>query len=299
MPTPSKKRKKNDPSYRRAGAKRYPVERVQTYAVSAGSSILIDVAKTLSAQNHRLYRQGKMYHIKLGLTSHAPQAGDLVKQEFKIYTIPDTWYVKKAWELAMATRDEQLSLSNRSKGRWDDFRVGWSSALQTGTLGVSGDMGSLSSDEAQLSKVHDAVASNDYGFVMFGASRDTGNTLYGMIEQYDQTGNTPLNQPGGVAASDAYTQAHPDSGMVEGAGDLKALQGDMAPYDMDSFNGADDGGSVMQPSITSTEDGVGRSSLSLWAPLGLLKVTNDGAATSSLTVTVSSGQYKGVKAIDF
>jgi hypothetical protein len=295
--------KKNDPSYRRAGSKRYPVERTQTYALSAGQTILIDVAKTLSAQNHRLYRQGKLYHVKLSVTDHSPQAGDLVKQQYQVFTIPDTWYVKKAWELAFAAREEQLSLSHRNRGRWDDFRVGWSSALQTGTLGVAADLGSLVADECQLSKVHDSTDSADHGFVMFGSSRDAGNNLYGIIEQYDQTGNTMSDQPAGAPANDAYAQLHADADMVESAGDLRALQGDNAPYDMDSFNGADDGGAVYQPVLSTTEDGVGRTTLSLWAPLGLLKIVNGSTGSSavagSIQVTVSPGNYKGVKALDF
>ena len=301
MPTPSKKTKKNDPSYRRAGSKRYPVERTQTYAMSAGQTILIDVAKTLGAQNHRLYRQGKLYHVKLSITDLSQQSGDSVKQQFQVWTIPDTWYVKKAWELAFATREEQLTQSNRPRGRWDDFRVGWSSSLKSGTLGMAGDLASLVSDEAQLSKVHDATGSADHEFVMFGAARDTGNNLYGMIEQYDLTGNTATRPLAG--SDEAYANTKADAGMVEAAGDIIAFQGDNAPYDMDSFNGADDGGAVYQPTMSATEDGVGRTTLSLWAPLGLLKVTNGSTGSSgyasSLTVTVSPGTYKGVKALDF
>jgi hypothetical protein len=302
MPTPSKKMKKNDPSYRRAGSKRYPVERRQTYAVSGGGTILIDVAKTLSAQNHRLYRQGKCYHVKLELLSHAPQNDALIKQQFTIKTIPDTWYVKKAWELAMATREEQLAESHRPRGRWDDFRIGWNSTYQTGTLGVAADMANLTADEAALSKVHDATDSADHGFVMFGAARDATNNLYGMIEQYDLTGNTMTNQPSSIGGTEAYANTKVDAGLVEAAGDLKELQGDNAPYDMDSFNGADDGGAVLQPEISTTEDGVGRTSLSFWAPLGLILVTNGStgasAVSSSLSLTVSPGNYKGVKALD-
>lgn len=302
MPTPSKKMKKNDPSYRRAGSKRYPCERTQTYTLSGGGTILIDVAKTLSAQNHRLYRQGKLYHVKLSVTDHSPQSGDLIKQQYQVWTIPDTWYVKKAWELAFATRELQLAESNRPKGRWDDFRVGWSSALQTGTLGMAGDLASLISDECQISKVHDATASADHGFVVFGAARDTGNALYGMIEQYDSTGNTVQNQPS-ASTDEAYANTLTDAGMVDAAGDIKTFQGDNAPYDMDSFNGADDGGAVYQPVLSTSEDGVGRTTLSLWAPLGLIKITNGSTGGSpvagSIQVTVSAGNYKGVKALDF
>jgi hypothetical protein len=250
-----------------------------------------------------LYRQGKSYHVKLELLSHAPQNDALIKQQFTIRTIPDTWYVKKAWELAFATREEQLAESTRTRGRWDDFRVGWNSSYQTGTLGVNAGMASLVSDECQLSKVHDATDSADHGFVMFGAARDTTNNLYGMIEQYDLTGNMMTNQPSSIGGTEAYANTKDDAGKVEAAGDLLELQGDNAPYDMDSFAGANHDGAVLQPEISTTEDGVGRTSLSFWAPLGLILITNGStgasAVASSVVCTVSPGNYKGVKAIDF
>ena len=302
MPTPSKKTKKNDPSYRRVGTSRYPCERRLTFTIGAGATILVDVAKALSAQNHRLYRQGKLYHCRVELTDLAPQSGDLIKQAVTLFTIPDTWYVKKAWELGFATREEQLTNSNRPRGRWDDFRVGWSSAYQTGTLPNTAILGSTqTADEAQLAKVHDATASADYGFVMFGSNRDSSNNLYGLIEQYDHTGNT-LQDPG-ASGTGAYTNVHADAGLVEAAGDLSLAQGDNAPYDMDSFNGADDGGAVMQPALSTTEDGVGRSSVSFMAPLGLIKLVNastgGSAVATAVTISVSPGNYKGVKALDW
>lgn len=302
MPTPSKKNKKRDPSYRRVGSSRYPVERTQTYTVGAGSTILIDVAKTLSAQNHRLYRQGRLYHVRISLTDAAPVAADLRHQQFILHAIPDTWYVKKAWELAFATREEQLAETDHPRGRWDDFRVGWSSAYQTGTLGLAGDGASLVADEAQLAKVHDATDSADHGFVMFGAARDTANNLYGMIEQYDFTGNTVFDP--GASSNSAYANTKDDAGKVTAAAGLKSFQGDNAPYDMDSFNGADDGGAVALPMLSSTTTGSGRTSVSCMLPLGLLKVTNATIAggsgvTGSIQVTVSPGNYKGVKALEW
>lgn len=235
-----------------------------------------------------------------------PDAGNLRFQKMLPFAIPDTWYVKKAWELARSAREEQLSMSRRDRGRWDDFRVGWSSTYQSGQLGEAADGAQLVADEVQIAKVHDATASADYGFVMFGAARDAGNALYGMIEQYDQTGNTPDQQPGGAANTDAYSDTTADGGMVEAAGDLLGLQGDNAPYDMDSFNGADDGGAVTLPMLSSSPSSDGRGSISCFLPLGLLKVSNqsvttsDGAASAQvIQVTVSPGNYKGVKALDW
>ena len=167
-------------------------------------------------------------------------------------------------------------MSKRPRGRWDDFRVGWSSALQTGTLPVAGDLASMISDECQISKVHDATDSVDNGFVMFGTERDTTNNLYGVIKQYDRTGNTRADPA--ASGAGAYTTVHPDSGLVEAAGDLAFTQGDNAPYDMDEFNGADDGGATYQPVLSTTEASC-RTTLSLWAPLGLLKITNGSTGT--------------------
>ena len=297
MPTPSKKMKKNDPSYRRRGSKRYPCERLQTYTIAENGTVLVDVAKTLCGQNHRLYRQSKMYHVKLSWTDVSDQRANQIYKALQIWTLPDTWYLKKAWELGFSAVEEQWAHSSRKRGRWQDFRVGWSSSLKTGTIGVHGDLGSIGQDEYSLTKIHDATASNDYEFVVFGTARDTANNLYGLIEQYDQTGNTIGDAPDNATA-DAYANTKADVGLVEAAGDSKLTDSDDAPYDMDSFNGADDGGSVYQPTLSVTEDGVGRMSCSFWAPLGLIKVTNVGLQTS-FQISVSPGNYKGVKAIDF
>ena len=87
--------------------------------------------------------------------------------------------------------------------------------------------GTWTVDEAQVSKAHDATDSADHEFVVFGAARDTGNNLYGIIEQYDLTGNTVTGQPS--STSDAYNALQPDGPLVEAAGGLLALQGDNAP----------------------------------------------------------------------
>ena len=275
---------------------RYPVQRTFSVAVGNASEILVDVGKCLSAINHRLYRQGKLYTVKIESPLHMPAGYGVT-----IKSLPDTWWMQKAWKLAKDARDEQLSLSNRAKGRWDDFRVGWDSSYKTGTLPSNGDFSATwASDEVQLSKVHDATSSNDYEFVVFGSERDTSNNLFGVIEQYDLIGNTVQNQPGGAAAQDAYTTLHADGAMVETAGDIRALQGDNAPYDMDSFNGATDIGAINLGSIGTIASGVQtRTQIIADLPLGLFKVENGTDTGQSLQVTVMSGNYKGVKAVDF
>lgn len=300
MPTPSKKSKKKDPSYGRVGSNRYPVCRSNIYPIGAGDTILIDTAKGLCAQNHRLYRQMKNYRVKVELVMGHPTTNAAMMQKISLFALPDTWYLKKSMELAFAVREEQLSGSNRPRGRWDDFRVGWSSALKTGTLPVDAGSNQLTLDEYQLAKVHDATDSVDNEFVIFGAARDTGNNLYGVIEQYDHTGNT-LTDPG-ASGTGAYTTVHADSGLAEAAGDLSVQQGDNAPYDMDSFNAADDRGAIKVPELwANAVNGSQRISTTFDAPLGLIKVINgstdtNGAIATAVRVSVLPGNYKGVRA---
>ena len=292
-----KKSRKSDPSYRSEGKSRYPVERTFSVTVANASEVLIDVGKCLSAINHRLYRQGKIYTVKIESPLFQP-AGVGVN----LKRLPNTWWMQKAWHLAKEARDDQLNGSNRPRGRWDDFRVGWDSAYKTGSLPALADYsGTWSADESQVSKAHDATDSVDHEFVVYGAARDASNNLYGIIEQYDQTGNTMTGQPAGSPATDAYTQLNPDAGLTEAAGDLLALQGDNAPYDMDSFNGATDIGAVQIGFLGQIASGTGDGKTSIIAdlPLGLLKLENGTAVAQVVQVTVMSGNYKGVKAIDF
>lgn len=292
-----KKSRKKDPSYRTEGKSRYPVERTFQISVSNASEVLVDVGKCLSAINHRLYRQGKLYTVKLEVPLNMPPG-----YGFTLKRLPNTWWMQKAWHLAKEARDDQLSGSNRARGRWDDFRVGWDSSYKTAYLPLLADAsGQWIADEIQISKAHDAVDSVDHEFVVFGSARDAGNNLYGIIEQYDNTGNIPDQQPGGAANTDAYTQLHPDSGMVEAAGDLQALQGDNAPYDMDSFQGASDVGAVNLGFLGTIQSGTGDGNTSIITdlPLGLFKIENGTDTTIMFNVTVMAGNYKGVKAIDF
>ncbi len=276
---------------------RYPVERTFAIVVGANSEVLVDVGLCLSAINHRLYRQGKLYTVKIEMLTPAQDGVG-----FTMKKIPDTWMVKKAWELAKHQRDEQLDASGRKRGRWDDFRVGWDSSYKTGTAPSLADFsGTFTIDEAQVSKMHDATDSVDNEFVMFGAARDTTNNLWGILEQYDQTDNTLQLQPTGGAPTTAYGDATPDGGLTEAAGDLAYSQGDNAPYDMDSIYGANDNGSCVLPAMgqASTGNGSVRNSYSVDLPLGLIKLENGNANGHAVLFTVARGNYKGVKALDW
>ena len=281
----------------RKNSSRYPVERKFAVVIGANSNALVDVSKCLSAVNRRLYRQGKIYTVKIEMITPAQDGVG-----FTMKAIPDTWMVKKAWELAYEERESQLLQSNRPRGRWDDFRVGWDSSLQTGIVPKHADASTdVTIDESNISKAHDATDSVDNGFVMFGTARDTTNNLWGILEQFDLTGNVLSNQPAGQLTTGAYVDIHPDSGLAEAAGDLAALQGDNPPYDADGIYGATDVGSTLLPQMgqASSGNGSARNSYTVDLPLGLLKIENGNSNGHAVLFTVMKGDYKGVKALDW
>ena len=99
-----KKSRKKDPSYRTEGKSRYPVERTFQVLCPNASEVLVDVGKALSAINHRLYRQGKLYTVKLEMATVMPPGYAVT-----IKRLPNTWWMQKAWHLAKEARDDQLS----------------------------------------------------------------------------------------------------------------------------------------------------------------------------------------------
>ena len=72
-------------------------------------------------------------------------------------------------------------------------------------------------------------------------------------------------------------------------------------YDMDSFNGASDVGAIGLGQLGNIASGTGngRNIITTDLPLGLFKIENGTDTGMVINVTVSSGNYKGVKAIDF
>ena len=100
----AKKGANNDPSYRTLKADYYPVQRGMDLRSSATEVdyYVLDVARNLSVANHRLYRQGKTYSVKVDV-----QPGEPV--QYNVFALADTWYVQKAWQLARARYLENVS----------------------------------------------------------------------------------------------------------------------------------------------------------------------------------------------
>lgn len=298
MAVRAKKGKPTDPSYRNLKADYYPVQRRIALDTSVTNSdyYTLDVGRNLSVVNHRLYRQGKTYQVKIDMDPK--EAGPNTRYE--IYTLVDTWYLQKAWQLARAvylenTAAERGVMSQQQIARWEDFRV--SSGLDGGgiitprryssTLAGAAD----TSGEFELSEITlaDGVTKR---FFSWGA---TAGNILGMLEEYDKSGNTD-GAPSTISAAKAYAGTEGD--VQEATMDDLAGKGNLPPYDASNFNARV---WMKVGALDSTAGGQKLSTGYFNAPCGfvaILPATPSDPIDGRLTLEVKAGQYKGVAAMN-
>lgn len=105
----------------------YPVQRTINLGVPGSTltgTTIADTGKLLSIVNRRLYRQGKLYEVKVDLDMIHTMDSDI---EIKVYALSNNWDIQRAWALAKKTYEDAMAherevLGNRV-ARWEDFRV--------------------------------------------------------------------------------------------------------------------------------------------------------------------------------
>ena len=128
----ARKTMSKDPSFRKTKPLEYlPVQRKIPIG-TAGTSLygLVDCGRLLSTSNHRLYRYGKRYNLKIDIDPSIAAT-----QTIEVWALADTWVVQKAFEEAKRVFDkaytnERENLSAKAVARWFDFRA---------SIGVTGD----------------------------------------------------------------------------------------------------------------------------------------------------------------
>lgn len=307
----AKKNAKEDPSFRTLKADYYPVQRtINLGSAPSGTTTnqILDVARCLSVVNHRLYRQGKTYQVKIDLDNR-PDETNPGMSSVDVYALVDTWYIQKAWQLARATylrstADERQSMSSQKIARWEDFRV--SPGVTSPSTNVlpyrfsNGLAGANDSDgEFELSEITLADGSTQRIF----SWGPTGGSVLGMLEEYDKTGDTDL-APSTVAAGNAY--AGTDPGVHESQMDDLAGKGNAPPYNATDFNARIwvkvatlDNSAAASPSV---QGGHSRMTTGYFnAPCGLVILrpsVPDTSLDGLISMTVKAGDYKGVAAMN-
>lgn len=283
--------------------KHYPV--VRTYPLSEGAAFsnnarrIIDVGKTLSQANRRLYRYGRYYNVKIDLEADS-------NTQFDVFALRDDWAVQKGFQLAFeayqkATADERAMMSESQIARWEDFRIDDNvpGAVPVGpVLSETGNETYLiAQGEHAITSVVDATGVQ-HTFVWTG----TGANVYNILAEYDKAGNAQTTPQSLVAGNELpYIDLESDVDGLQ-ANNLEAF-GDNPPYDRDGVNAEDP--FVKIATLVSNSPNAQKLSTGFFdAPCGLVMIVQNDTAGSPTpsdirgrySLTVKSGDYKGVHA---
>lgn len=298
MAVRGKKSKQQDPSYRTLKSDYYPVQRRIALDSEAVNSdyYTCDVGRQLSVVNHRLYRQGKTYQVKIDMDPK--EAGP--NTQYAVFALVDTWYIQKAWQLARSvylenTAAERGVMSEQQIARWEDFRV--SSGLSAGgTIVPARYSDSLvrntdTDGEFDLSEITLADGTSKRFFTW---ANTVGFNL-GILQEYNKTGRTQL-APHTIPADKAYSGTEGD--VQEATQDDLAQKGNEPPYNSTDFS---QNVWMKVATLDSTAQGQKLSTGYFNAPCGLIVIqpaTSNDPIDGRLTLEVKAGQYKGVAAMN-
>lgn len=283
----------------------YPVQRTVNLGTGAAGTVYgLDVGKVLSNVNHRLYRQGKTYQVKIDIENRANTGAG--PAQYEVWALVDTWYVQKAWQLARqtylrATADERALMSSQKIARWEDFRVtsGVSATdivpyrYSESLAGAVDTTGEYSTSEITL-----ADGSTQRTFT-WGSTPSAAE--FSILQEYDKSGNTDF-APATIDADNPYVGT--DSGVHETQADDLAGRGNAPPYQAAGFSdnvwvkiATIDNSAGANPAQSATS----RMSTGFFnAPCGLvvIKPSISHQLGGDLRMTVKSGDYKGVAAMN-
>lgn len=260
----------------------------------------VDTSLLLSQVNHRLYRQGRMYMVRVGFAQGSTTGA------LNVTALQNCWTVRKAWKAGLtaynaATRDDR---ARSGQGRWKDFRVhmdktqyeggGVTSYTWAQPEGIT-----LGTADMYQTKVYSQAEPGDGNLLEFHvigtdstANRNTDSTgSLGLLTNYDAMDSVVVDDPPNPTGSTAAYQDLDNSVGDDTQGDRMLAEGDFPPYNpvalqhqYQSFEMntvASEGNPHMTPYFA--------------APLGLLKVSGFGAdGTIPIVLEVMTGGYKGV-----
>jgi len=296
MAKPSTKRKSSRKTTKKS-KKYYPSSKILNLIPAAGAprdSFEIRADHELSAANMRLYRQSRVYCLKLNL---APNFA--ANTQLEVYAINPTWMAMNAYKRAYETFVENSKEERSSTdARWNDFRVESGAGADGQLLGaqkqdVEGNFSLNSRGEYLYSEVHDS-AGNTKKFSWMGT---TASNLFNIIDEYDRHANTS-NDPSNPTNEVPYDGLNDD----RDAGQSAHLQGDgnQPPYPSTTL---ENDVLVKIATLSSNAQAQKLSTGYFDAPCGyvFVKSTTPIAVTADMsevvTLVCKEGDYKGVHAV--
>ena len=281
----------------------------------------IAVDACLSKLNHRLYRQGRKYSVKVDLQlpmSGANQGWALKENQLEVFALMPTWYVHGMWRQAKSAFDDAMALemdalSKGNLARWRDFRVrsGWfpsAAGMSTGADGTQdpimydgdGNQVSFVGGEFNFSLVENLDTNNSMDF-SFGSAD---STTFSLPEEYSLSRNESAS-PETVITSAPYHELNANLESDDYA--LLQANGNEPPYNADNFPtalwvrvavlGVEYDGNTPPNNAFMTKMSTGYFD----APCGFigLKSSFDDDTVDfgpQVSIEVQSGDYRGVKA---
>jgi len=258
------------------------------------TSFLIRTDKLLSNVNHRLYRQSRIYNVKIDIDADLADGGYV-----DVYALADTWYNYKAYNFAKSIYDEnskeELKQLGSSRARWNDFRIddgaGTDAELQALQYGAGVTSTRFTAGEYFVSEISDA-AGNSNTMRWTG----TGAGTWNIIDEYDLTGNTDASPSTAstVVAYDGITDQLDDTQMEH-----LSDEGNLPPYHSTALEN-----SCWVRVARLYVDAAGTSKLTSGyfdAPCGLVRLhVGSGLEANNISekvcISVKNGDYKGVHA---
>lgn len=300
--THTRKSMKNDPSFRKTRKLDFfPIQRKIPIGNNVGPAStvgLVDAGRLLSASNHRLYRYGKRYEMKVDADISLFAPGNSIT----VWALADTWAIQKAYEEAKLVFDkayinERENLSKDARARWFDFRA---------NMGVTGDtmVPVFSEDPITSSLTYmtggefaSSIVEDQAGVTRaFSWSPATSASTYSIPAEYNLSGNTSTS-PTTPTGAGPYDDLQADSSAVE----MQALQdrGNLPPYEADSFPPV--WVKIGTLELSSQEAAQRLSTGYFHAPCGQVVLQLTGALNTStlsnkVSVEFKAGDYKGIKA---
>jgi len=282
-------KKQHTPNY-------YPVQRMIGLGRDGGTlngSLAGDTGKLLSIENRRLYRQGKLYQIKLDLDVDVTVGVDT---EVEVYALSSNWDVQRAYALAKSVYDraheDELSQTSVTRARWSDFRV--ENGITTNELDpvrYDNALGFVvkNAGEHELSSVDKAGVDTTFSWGGAAANR------LDILDEWIRSGRAATT-PTNISTTVPYDGVNNDELSNS---EMQNLQqdGNNPPYGIDSDN--DPYIKVATLYYRPGATGMQRLSTGFFdAPCGIFVTkTNNALANGSLKLTVKAGDYKGVHAL--
>lgn len=264
-------------------------------------SLYIDTAALLSAQNHKLIRQGHIFKIK-NMKISTKETGD--QYTFKVGVLPRTFAVRNSWVKAKALWDEMNANASMLVGgpsiypKWHDFKVYFNNAHRLdgednadGIAPIDMDGNHIGQDEWAYSQFSDSGSTADNWYVhMLGdhatqAGSDSNFTSVGIVRAYEESRVKPTEVDPVVPANiqlSPWGRLFGDDDQTNDVVDRLDDDNDMPPYGA-HYLGADTvgaGGHQVQVAhkIQNAGNASGSASFtvpSFTAPLGLIRLEVD------------------------